>query len=148
MKTDGHSTTFGDGGGIARPGQISIGSVSVDTAARRVYSSDGEVRLSPLEYRLLEVLLERSGENLSRRDLLKYVWDTEADIETRTVDMHVARLRSKLGESSYMIETVRGVGYRLREDNGGDASTTRLSPRAARPASTYRAPDHLDRRTG
>lgn len=134
---------------MARPGQVSIGSVWLDTMARRVYSSDGgEVRLSPLEYRLLEVLLERSGEDLSRRDLLRYVWDTEAEIETRTVDMHVARLRSKLGESSYMIETVRGVGYRFREDAGEEGSTTRLSPRAARPATTYRAHDHLDRRIG
>lgn len=148
METNSHSTAFGDGGRTARPGQVRIGSVRLDTAARRVYSDEGEVRLSPLEYRLLEVLLERSGEDLSRRDLLKYVWDTEAEIETRTVDMHVARLRSKLGDSSHMIETVRGVGYRLRDDSNGDASATRLSPRAARPASTYRAPDHRDRRIG
>lgn len=147
MKTNGDSTAFGVGTGPARPGQIRIGPVWLDTMRRRVYSNDSEVRLSPLEFRLLEVLLERSGEDLSRRDLLKYVWDTEAEIETRTVDMHVARLRSKLGDASYMIETVRGMGYRLREESNGDEAS-RPSRRAARPASTYRAHDHRDRRIG
>ncbi|TFG62881.1 MAG: winged helix family transcriptional regulator, partial [Gemmatimonadales bacterium] len=50
----------------------------------------------------------------SRRQLLQTAWDTNAQIETRTVDMHVARLRSKLGGPGTLIETVRGVGYRMR----------------------------------
>lgn len=150
MKTNGHSKALAGRQNAARPRQLNIGTVWLDTVARRLYSGDDEVRLSPLEYRLLEVLLERSGEELSRRDLLKYVWDTEAEIETRTVDMHVARLRQKLGDSSHMIETVRGVGYRFREnsDSNDNGATSRTSPRAARPASTYRARGRLDRRTG
>jgi two-component system phosphate regulon response regulator PhoB len=70
--------------------------------------------LTPLEYRLLEVFLERRGRVQSRRQLLQAAWNTNAQIETRTVDMHVARLRSKLGEAGDLLETVRGVGYRFR----------------------------------
>ncbi len=146
MKTNGHSELSGNG---ARPmaQHVSVGPVMIDRAARRVYSSDMDVRLSPLEYRLLDVMLDRCGESLSRRQLLKDVWDTEAEIETRTVDMHVARLRSKLGPAASMIETVRGMGYRFRcESPNGDAS--RAATRAVRPVSTFPARDRLDRRTG
>ena len=72
------------------------------------------MELTPLEYRLLEVFLERRGRVQSRRQLLQAAWNTEAQIETRTVDMHVARLRAKLGESGELLETVRGVGYRFK----------------------------------
>ena len=94
--------------------RISIGPVALDREAHRVFSEGDEVDLTPLEYRLLEVLLERRGRVQSRRQLLQAVWDTSASIETRTVDMHVARLRTKLGVSAPLIETVRGVGYRFR----------------------------------
>jgi two-component system phosphate regulon response regulator PhoB len=70
--------------------------------------------LTPLEYRLLEVFMERRGRVQTRRQLLQAAWNTDARIETRTVDMHVARLRSKLGPSGDLLETVRGVGYRFR----------------------------------
>ena len=63
---------------------------------------------------LVEVFLERRGRVQSRRQLLQAAWNTEAQIETRTVDMHVARLRAKLGDSGDLLETVRGVGYRFR----------------------------------
>jgi DNA-binding response OmpR family regulator len=141
-----HSEVIGEIAGTVKPRRLSVGPVTMDHSTRRAYSSDAEVRLSPLEYQLLEVLLERRGESLSRRDLLKYVWDTEAEIETRTVDMHVARLRSKLGPSSYMVETVRGKGYRFRIDPSQRGPTSQLSDRAGRPASTYRALDRRDRR--
>jgi two-component system phosphate regulon response regulator PhoB len=90
------------------------GPIEVDRAAHRVYSDSAEVELTLVEYRLLEVLVERRGRVQTRRQLLQAAWDTNAQIETRTVDMHVARLRSKLGEPGNLIETVRGVGYRLR----------------------------------
>ena len=73
--------------------------------------------LTPLEFRLLEVLMERRGRVQSRRQLLQAVWETNAAIETRTVDMHVARLRSKMGPAGDLIETVRGVGYRFRAED-------------------------------
>lgn len=98
---------------------LSAGSLEVDLGAKRV-SVDGEdVTLTPTEYRLLTVLMERRGRVQSRTQLLRAAWDIHADIETRTVDMHVQRLRSKLGPASSLIETARGFGYRFR---AGDAS--------------------------
>ena len=94
--------------------RISVGPVELDREAHRAFSEGVEVDLTPLEYRLLEVLLERRGRVQSRRQLLQAVWDTNAAIETRTVDMHVARLRTKLGGAADLIETVRGIGYRFR----------------------------------
>lgn len=97
------------------------GPIEIDRAAHRVYSEGGEVELTRIEHRLLEVLIERRGRVQTRRQLLQAAWDTNAQIETRTVDMHVARLRSKLGDPGNMIETVRGVGYRLRGETGPPA---------------------------
>jgi two-component system phosphate regulon response regulator PhoB len=77
------------------------------------------IDLTPTEYRLLVTLLERRGRVQSRQQLLETAWDIHARIETRTVDMHVQRLRMKLGEAGRMIETVRGFGYRYRA-RGGD----------------------------
>jgi two-component system phosphate regulon response regulator PhoB len=62
------------------------------------------------------MLLERRGRVQSRPQLLETVWDAQPDIQTRTVDMHVQRLRSKLGEAGEMIETVRGFGYRFKSN--------------------------------
>ena len=75
-----------------------------------------EVTLTPTEYRLLTTLLERRGRVQSREQLLAAVWDVHVRIETRTVDMHVQRLRAKLGEAGSLIETVRGFGYRFRSE--------------------------------
>jgi two-component system, OmpR family, phosphate regulon response regulator PhoB len=96
-------------------GQIlKAGPVSIDTGAAQA-SVDGQVlTLTPTEYRLLQVLIERQGRVQSRRQLLESVWDTTANITTRTVDMHVQRLRSKLGAAADWLETVRGFGYRFR----------------------------------
>ena len=70
--------------------------------------------LTPTEYKLLQTLIERRGRVQSRRQLLEAVWEVTADIATRTVDMHVQRLRTKLGDAGEWIETVRGFGYRFR----------------------------------
>lgn len=94
--------------------KLSVGPVEIDREGHRASVDGREIELTPLEYRLLVVLMERRGRVQSRRQLLQAVWDTEADIETRTVDMHVARLRSKLGEAGELIETVRGFGYRFQ----------------------------------
>jgi two-component system, OmpR family, phosphate regulon response regulator PhoB len=95
--------------------EVELGPLRVDRAAHRVYRGDGsEVDLTPTEYRLLMVLMERRGRVQSRGHLLETVWEAAPDIQTRTVDMHVQRLRTKLGPAGEMIETVRGFGYRLR----------------------------------
>jgi two-component system, OmpR family, phosphate regulon response regulator PhoB len=90
------------------------GPVTVDLGAMAVASAGASVDLTPTEYRLLVALMERKGRVQSRRQLLQSAWDIEARIETRTVDMHVQRLRTKLGEAGELIETVRGFGYRFR----------------------------------
>ncbi len=99
---------------VAASSTIRHGNIGLDRDAHRLFVDGEEVELTRIEYRLLAAFLERSGRVQSRRQLLQAAWDTNAQIETRTVDMHVARLRAKLGDSGRMIETVRGVGYRLR----------------------------------
>src|SRR5690606_23031333 len=90
------------------------GPLTVDRAAPRAAIDGQELNLTATEYKLLVLLLERRGRVQSRPQLLESVWDAQPDIQTRTVDMHVQRLRSKLGEVGEMIETVRGFGYRFK----------------------------------
>ena len=101
---------------VAPGRRLRAGQIELDQQAHLAYVNGVEIDLAPLEYRLLETLLERRGRVQTRRQLLEAAWETTARIETRTVDMHVARLRSKLGEAGRMIETVRGLGYRVRTD--------------------------------
>ena len=93
---------------------LRAGTITVDLNALSVEVDGSEVELTPTEYRLLVTLLERRGRVQSRQQLLENAWDIHARIETRTVDMHVQRLRTKLGENGSLIETVRGFGYRFR----------------------------------
>jgi len=90
------------------------GPIEVDLNAMRAQVDGNELELTPTEYRLLVTLLERRGRVQTRQQLLENAWDIHARIETRTVDMHVQRLRSKLGEYGDLIETVRGFGYRFK----------------------------------
>ncbi len=96
---------------------LRAGSLAVDIEANRVTVDDVEVELTPKEFQLLVCLMERRGRTQSRRGLLETVWDTTAEIETRTVDMHIGRLRSKLGTAGDLIETVRGFGYRFQPES-------------------------------
>ena len=77
-----------------------------------------EVKLTPTEFKLLRALVERKGRTQSRQQLLERAWSVESHIsdriQTRTVDMHVRRLRAKVGRVGDWIETVRGFGYRFR----------------------------------
>jgi two-component system, OmpR family, phosphate regulon response regulator PhoB len=90
------------------------GPVAVDLNALSVTVDGRVLDLTPTEYRLLVTLIERRGRVQSRQQLLETAWDIHARIETRTVDMHVQRLRSKLGEHGHLIETARGFGYRFK----------------------------------
>jgi two-component system phosphate regulon response regulator PhoB len=72
-----------------------------------------EIELTPLEFKLLTTLMNRLGRVQSREQLLEDVWEMSSELETRTVDTHVKRLREKLGPARDLLETVRGVGYRL-----------------------------------
>ena len=99
----------------ASPGdRLVIGPIAIDRAAHRVAIEGKDIELTPTEYKLLLMLAERRGRVQGRAQLLETVWDAAPDIQTRTVDMHVQRLRTKLGRAGELIETVRGFGYRLR----------------------------------
>ena len=95
------------------------GAIRVDPARHEVTVKGEPVLLTPLEFRLLNILLERPGRIQTREALLSDVWGIQAEIETRTVDTHIKRLRHKLGSAGDLIETIRGVGYRLMDLNGG-----------------------------
>jgi two-component system, OmpR family, phosphate regulon response regulator PhoB len=89
------------------------GPLSIDETGHRVWVDDEEVMLTATEFRLLTELSRAIGKVQTRGSLLQRVWDMPADLNTRTVDTHVKRLREKLGAASERIETVRGVGYRF-----------------------------------
>jgi len=93
---------------------LAAGPIAIDRSAHRVAVEGKEIELTATEYKLLLTLVERRGRVQTRPQLLETVWEAQPDIQTRTVDMHVQRLRSKLGESGDLIETVRGFGYRFR----------------------------------
>lgn len=94
------------------PQVIALGDLVIDVPAHRVDVDGQEVLLTALEFRLLLDLARRAGRVQSRDALLERVWGYSPNVETRTVDTHVKRLREKLGTAAKYIETVRGVGYR------------------------------------
>ena len=93
---------------------LMVGPIQIDRAAHRVSIAGADIDLTPTEYKLLVTLAERRGRVQARGHLLETVWEAAPDIQTRTVDMHVQRLRTKLGAAGELIETVRGFGYRIR----------------------------------
>ncbi|WP_141327732.1 response regulator [Myxococcus sp. AB025B] len=96
------------------PAQVlAAGDILLDTSRHQVRVKNEEVILTALEFRLLRTLLERSDRVQTREVLLSDVWGIQAEIHTRTVDTHIKRLREKLGPAGDIIETVRGVGYKL-----------------------------------
>lgn len=96
---------------------VARGDLAIDIPKHKVTVHNKEIILTPLEFKLLVFLIERQGRVQSRDSLLSDVWDINADIYTRTIDTHIKRLREKLGKMGSWIETVRGMGYRFREDD-------------------------------
>jgi DNA-binding response OmpR family regulator len=101
-------------GAPARPAVLEVGPIRLDPATHRVWSGVEEVDLSPRERMVLEYLLRRGGEAVSKRDLLDHVWDIAFDGDPNIVEVYIGRLRNKLGRTR--IETVRGAGYRVAQD--------------------------------
>jgi two-component system phosphate regulon response regulator PhoB len=97
---------------IAPNTRIQISGVAIDEELHQLKVDGLDVVLTATEFRLLKLLMERKGRVQSREHLLVNVWHYDTDIETRTVDTHVRRVREKLGRYAHLIETVRGVGYR------------------------------------
>ncbi len=101
---------------------IITGSIKIDTARRQVYRKNERIRLTGMEFSLLELLVNNSGQAYSRNEILQHVWSYPADhrIDTRVVDVHISRLRSKLETdptNPELILTARGIGYMFQRIN-------------------------------
>ncbi len=99
---------------------LRVGDIAINRSAHTVALGEQAIDLTPTEYKLLILLAERRGRVQGRSNLLQSVWDAAPDIQTRTVDMHVQRLRTKLGRAGDLIETVRGFGYRIRPGSSAE----------------------------
>ena len=97
------------------PEVLKSGKIVLDSSRRTVTSSGKPVALTATEFNLLKALAEKQGRVISREDLLSLARGDDVAVMDRTVDVHVAALRKKLGKNGETIETVRGVGYRLKE---------------------------------
>ncbi len=103
----------------SRPERIAerlyVGNLDLDRLTQRVRRGDREIRLGPTDFRLLEYLLEKPGRVFSRAQLLDLVWGRSAEVDERTVDVHIGRLRKRLskGREPDPIRTVRGAGYAI-----------------------------------
>jgi two-component system phosphate regulon response regulator PhoB len=104
---------------VTAGGLVTAGPIVLDRSAHRVTIEGKEVELTATEFKLLRTLIEREGRVQSRAQLLETVWQAHPDIQTRTVDMHVQRLRQKLRAAGDCIETIRGTGYRFRRPAPG-----------------------------
>ncbi len=102
------------GDGAPAPAVLEAGTIRLDRTAHEAQLGGEPLPLTATEFRLLQLLLERQGRVQSRSQLLTEVWGYAEDVDSRTVDTHVRRLRRKLGDEADRIETVIGVGYRLR----------------------------------
>jgi two-component system phosphate regulon response regulator PhoB len=96
------------------PDLLEVGGIQLDIAGHQLRIRGEEIPLTATEFRLLRLLIERAGRVQTRGQLLTDVWGYAEDIDSRTVDTHIRRLRRKLGPEADRIETVIGVGYRLR----------------------------------
>jgi OmpR family response regulator RpaB len=112
--------TYGQGHGVVGSGRVAsvvaVGNISVDLNKRQVFRGEERIRLTGMEFTMLELLLSRSGEPISRLDMLEQVWGykPERSSDSRVVDVHISRLRGKLEDdpdNPELIITARGLGY-------------------------------------
>jgi two-component system phosphate regulon response regulator PhoB len=103
----------------ADPAPTQVGQVRLDLEAHRAFVGTQELELTTLEFKLLQNFMARVGRLQTRGTLLRDVWGISSQLQTRTVDTHVKRLREKLGEGRDLIETVRGAGYRMVDPEEG-----------------------------
>jgi DNA-binding response OmpR family regulator len=101
-------------GAPVRPSVLTVGDVTLDPAQRRVTVAGAEVTLTTREYGLLQYLMRRAGDVVSKTELLDHVWDASEDTAPNAVEVYIGYLRRKLGRD--VVETVRGAGYRLVDD--------------------------------
>ncbi|MDJ0325172.1 response regulator transcription factor [Cryobacterium sp. PH31-AA6] len=96
---------------------LTAGSIRLDPAARRCWSGEEEVTLTAREFSLAEFMIRRKGQVVSRNTIAEHVWDSELDIDSNVIEVYIGYLRRKLGDNRRrgIIETVRGIGYRLMD---------------------------------
>ena len=95
--------------------KLELGGVTLDPHRREVWVQGEQLSVTAMEFKLLRVLMEHAGSVQTREALLKDVWNYQTDMDTRTVDTHISRLREKLGNSADCIKTLRGSGYSFHE---------------------------------
>jgi len=102
-------------GGTHMTTKLTVGDLEMDLLARRVRRAGQDIELLPREFRLLEFMMRRAGQVVTRTMLLENVWDYHFDPQTNVIDVHVSRLRQKIdkGFEQPLLHTVRGAGYRL-----------------------------------
>jgi two-component system, OmpR family, response regulator len=107
-------------GPVERPTELVVGDLRLDPATRRMWRRETELSLSAKEFALIEVFMRRPGQVLSRFELLEHAWDYDYENRSNVVDSYIRFLRKKIDKpfGTNSIETVRGAGYRLREDGG------------------------------
>ncbi|EKD41228.1 MAG: hypothetical protein ACD_73C00798G0006 [uncultured bacterium] len=104
------------GSGEGNPKKIlTVGDIVIDPERFQVFINKKEVKLTAIEFKLLQYLVSTRGRVATRDSLLDHVWGYESALTTRTVDTHVKRLRFKMGMAGELIETIRGIGYRFKE---------------------------------
>ena len=105
---------------VERPTDLQVGDLRLDPAAKRAWRGETEIALSPTEFALLELFMRRPGVTLSRDELVSGAWDLAFEHRSNIVDVYVRYLRDKIDRpfERHALETIRGVGYRLREDAG------------------------------
>jgi two-component system phosphate regulon response regulator PhoB len=96
--------------------KLKAGPIEIDPVTHDVRIQGAPTQLRPLEYKLLQLLVSDPGRVFTREELLEQVWEMRGEINTRTVDVHVRRLRVSLGPAADVVETVHGFGYRARRD--------------------------------
>jgi DNA-binding response OmpR family regulator len=101
----------------ARRGVFTADAITLDVPKHELTVKGKPTELTLMEFKLLATLMQRRGRVQTRKSLLSGVWDMDAEIDTRTIDTHIRRLRKKLGKSGKLIEVVRGLGYRFREED-------------------------------
>ena len=100
-----------------RPAQLTLGAISLDTRAHTATANGARVELTLKEFELLQLLMAHPGTVFTRERLLSDVWEMDYDGETRTVDVHIRTLRTKLGACGAQVETVRGLGYKMEGES-------------------------------
>ena len=107
-------------GSAERPTILEVGDLRLDPATQQVWRGDTELRLSSKEYALLELFMRRPGQVLSRFELLEHGWDIGYDNRSNVITVYIRYLREKIDRpfGRHALETVHGVGYRLRADGG------------------------------